>query len=196
MALKKSSINKIFTCLVIVLALTLAAALYLNRGSSAIQSSATPDSSAAELPENHPSTEVAERMMYLEQKIGEDPQNPDYPAQIANLYYDLGQYDKAADYYQRSLDIHPEDPAVETDLATCLHNLGQSDKALQTLEKVLKYSPDFPQAMFNKGIILFREKNDIQGAIGVWEDLLQSDPAFSKEAELEQRINQLKASGQ
>jgi tetratricopeptide (TPR) repeat protein len=194
MALKKSSINGIFACLVVVLVVTSVTSLYLKRGSSAIKLDVTSESSGAQLPENHPSTEVAEKMMSLEQKIAEEPQNPDYPVQIANLYYDLNQYDKAADFYQRSLDIRPENPAVETDLAACLHYLGQNDKALQTIEKVLKYSPDFPQAMFNKGIILFKAKNDIQGAIRVWEDLLQSDPAFSKQAGLEQMINDLKAS--
>jgi hypothetical protein len=46
--------------------------------------------------------------------------------------------------------------------------------------------------MFNKGVILAHAKNDIQGAIKVWEDLLRIDPAFSQQADLQQMINQLK----
>jgi hypothetical protein len=48
--------------------------------------------------------------------------------------------------------------------------------------------------MFNKGIILAHGKNDVQGAMGIWEDLLRRDPAFSQKAGLQQKINQLKAS--
>jgi tetratricopeptide (TPR) repeat protein len=83
---------------------------------------------------------------------------------------------------------------VETDLATCLHYLGQHDKALEILNRILDYSPNFPQAMFNKGIVLAADGKDIQGAIALWEELLKLDPEFSKHAGLEQRINQLKAS--
>jgi tetratricopeptide (TPR) repeat protein len=147
-----------------------------------------------QLPENHPSPEAIERLMALEQKAAEDPQNADYRTQIANLYYDLGQFDKAADFYQQSLDIRPGAPGVETDLAACFNYLGQIDRALETLNRVLQHHPGFPQAMFNKGIILAHGKNDVQGAIRIWEDLLRRDPTFSQKAGLEQKINQLKAS--
>jgi cytochrome c-type biogenesis protein CcmH/NrfG len=194
MALSKTGINSIFALIAAVLALSAVAALYLNRDSSAGIPAANRETPEAQLPENHPSGEIAEMLISLEQKMAKEPENPAYPAQIANLYYDAGQFDKAVGYYERSLDIHPEDPAVETDLATCLHYLDQSDRALQLLDKVLKYQPHFPQAMFNKGIVLMSAKNDIQGTIEVWEHLLQADPVFAREAELEQKINQLKAS--
>jgi tetratricopeptide (TPR) repeat protein len=121
-----------------------------------------------------------------------DPQNPEYLTQIANLYYDIGQYDKSVDFYQRSLVLRPQDPNVETDLAACFHYLGQDDKALETLDRVLKYSPGFAQAMFNKGIVLIGGKKDIEGGIRVWEDLLRDNPNYPQKAELEQRINRLK----
>lgn len=194
MAISKTGINSIFACLAAVLVFAAVAALYLNRDSSAKMPAVNRGTSGTQLPENHPSGEVAEMLMSLEQKMAEDPENPVYPAQIANLYFDAGQFDKAVGYYQRSLDIRPEDPAVETDLATCLHYLGQNERALQLFDKVLKYQPHFPQAMFNKGIVLMSAQNDIQGTIEVWEHLLQADPVFAKEAELEQKINRLKAS--
>jgi tetratricopeptide (TPR) repeat protein len=122
------------------------------------------------------------------------PENPDYLKQMGNRYYDLGQYEKAVDFYRQSLSIRPRDPSVETDLATCYHNLNQEDKALEILNKVLEYSPGFSQAMFNKGIVLiYGKKNTIDG-IKVWEDLLQSDPNFQHKAEIEEKIRQLRGS--
>ncbi len=194
MAWTKSRVNIAFACIVAVLAMIVVREIYINQGSPAHKPAAAQKSAGVQLPENHPSMEAVERLMALEQKIAQDPQNADYITQIANLYYDLGQFEKAADFYQQSLKIRPEDPGIETDLATCLRNLGKTDKALEILEKILQYRPDFPQAMFNAGIILAYDKNDMQGALRIWEDLLRVDPAFSQEAELEKRINQLRSS--
>jgi tetratricopeptide (TPR) repeat protein len=154
---------------------------------------------ASELPNSSPSadssaSEVANQLTHLEQLFAENPGNPDYATQIANLHYDHGDYEKAADYYQKSLSIRPQDPNVETDLATCYHYLGQNDKALETLDKVIKYRPEFSQAKYNKGMVLVNGKKDIKGGISVWEDLLRSDPGFPHREELEQKIRQLKGS--
>lgn len=192
MSSKKSRVNFIFACIVIVLGLTAVLAIYRNLNTPAGKPAAASETAAGQMPADHPSPENVERLMALQQQIADDPQNTDYLTQIANLYYDLRKYDRAIEFYQQSLDIRPGEAGVETDMATSFHYLGQSDKALETLDKVLQYQPGFPQAMFNKGVILAHAKNDVQGAIKVWEDLLQTDPAFSQQADLQQMINQLK----
>jgi tetratricopeptide (TPR) repeat protein len=172
-----------------------AAALALTAAASIYRDWAQPERRpAANRPaENQSSLEEAEMLSAMEQLAAKNPQNPDYWSQTANLYYDLGQFDRAAEYYQKSLDVRPGDPRIETDLATCFHYLGRSDKALETLDKVLGYRPHFPQAMYNKGLILISGKNDVGGAIRAWEDLLRHNPDFAEKEELEQRIFQLKA---
>jgi tetratricopeptide (TPR) repeat protein len=194
MALNKFGVNLIFACVVVALGVTVVIAISVGSRRLAIRPAATQETVGTQLPENHPSVEIANRLMSLEQLAAKDPQNADYRTQIANLYYDMGQYDKAADFYQQSLNIRPQDPRVQTDLATSFYYLGESDKALATLDKVLKYDPNFSQALLNKGVILVSGKNDAKGAIKVWEDLLRSDPNFPQKAELKQRIDQLKAS--
>jgi cytochrome c-type biogenesis protein CcmH/NrfG len=194
MGLSKAGVNFVFAILVAVLGLIAATSLYTNSKRQDILSAQAPGASAAgRLPENRPPVDVSGRLEALEQLIAKNPQNPDYRTQLGNLYYDMGQYDKAADFYQQSLSIRPQNPNVETDLATCFHYLGQDGKALEILDRVLTYSPGFSQAMFNKGIVLVG-KNDDKGAIAVWEALLRSEPNFPQKAELEQRINQLRAS--
>jgi tetratricopeptide (TPR) repeat protein len=192
MASNKSLVNFIFACIVAVLGLTAAGAIYKNLNSPAGRPAAIPETAASQMPADHPSPEIIEKLMALQQQIAGDPQNPDYLAQMANLYYDMQKYDKAIEYYQQSLNIRPGDASVETDLAASFHYLGQSDKALETLDKILEYQPGFPQAMFNKGVILAHAKNDVQGAIKVWDDLLQTNPDFSQKANLQQMIRQLK----
>lgn len=164
--------------------------IYRNSNKPEIQAQA----SESQLPEKRPPLDLANRIDALGKLAAQDPQNPDYPAQIGNLYYDAGEYGKAIDFYQRSLNIRPRDPNVETDLASCFHYLGQDDKAIETLDNVLSYSPGFAQAKFNKGIVLVEGKKDVKNGIAVWEDLLRSDPSYNQRAELERRIQQLRAS--
>jgi tetratricopeptide (TPR) repeat protein len=194
MALSRSRINFIFACVVALLGLTAVAYVYLSSSKPVSPSPPAQEASGSQLPANHPDIDFASRQKALEQLIAKDPRNPDYRTQLANIFYDHGEYDKAAATYQESLNLRPQDANVETDLATCYYNLGKYDKALETLNSVLKYSPDFSQAKYNKGIVLASGKNDVKGGIAIWEDLLRSDPGFSKNAELEQKLNQLKAS--
>jgi tetratricopeptide (TPR) repeat protein len=181
----RSIANLVFACVIALLAATAGASIYFNSKQPA------PTRETAGNQRQEPA-DVAPKAADLERLAGQNPQDPGYPAQIGNLYYDSGQYDKAIDFYQRSLNLHPQDPSVETDLATCYHYLGQEDKALEILNKVLKYSPGFSQAMFNKGIVLIYGKKRSGDGIAVWEDLLRSDPNFSHKAEMEEAIRKLR----
>lgn len=194
MALNKSGINLILALVVTALALTAGSFLYLNRDHLAVTPAVTGDSPVGAQPENHPPAGMAEQLAALEKMSEKDPQNPDHQTQVANLYYDLGQFDKAIPFYQRSLKLRPGNPNVETDLAVCFFYLGQNDQALETLDNVLRYSPNFVHAMFNKGIMLASAKKDAKGAIAVWEDLLRTNPDYPQRAEVERRIRELKDS--
>ena len=192
MALSKFGVNVVLACLVVALALTSITFIYINSSKPQVRPAASAPQSENALPENHPPIDTINTLAALEKMGAADPQNPEIQTQVANLYYDLGQYGKAVGFYQKSLDLRPHDPGVETDLAVCFHYLGQDDKALETLDKVLAYSPGFSQAMYNKGVVLVGAKKDLKGGLKLWEDLLKLHPDYPQRAELEQRINQLK----
>ncbi len=193
--IKKSAINTVFGLIIALLASAALLSVYLNRNRPAILESAPTMAQSTKLPEGHPPLDVANQIQSLEELSRKDPANPDYKAKIGNAYYDLGQYEKAISAYEESLKLRPRDAGIETDMGTCYHFLGQPDKALGVLDDVLKYNPNFPQALFNKGIVLLDGKKDVPGAISVWEELLRTNPGFPKRAEIEQRIRQLKAGG-
>lgn len=194
MTISDLRMNIVFACIVGALGATAATFMYRNSGLPASREAPASGSASEQLPKNHPPVDLASRLSDLEHLIVKDPQNADYQTQVGDIYYDLAQYEKAADSYQRSLKLRPQDQNVETDLAACLYYLGRYDKALEILNKVLEYSPGFPQAMFNKGIVLVGGKQDVKGGLAVWEDLLRSHSEFAKRVELEQKIRQLKAS--
>ncbi len=192
MAYGKSSVNIVFACLVLFLVLTAAASFYSNMQRPGMQPASADRSSTDQMPENHPNIDVTRQIAELNRLIAGDPQNPEYRAQIGNLYFDMGQYETAAEHYRQSMALRPGNPNVETDLAVCMHYLGQDDKALEILENVLSYSPGFAQAMFNKGVILIHGKKDIQGGIRIWEDLLRTHPDFAQKTDLQQKIDQFR----
>ncbi len=145
------------------------------------------------LPENHPPIDGPARIAALEELSHRNPENPDYKTQIGNAYYDMGQYEKAAEAYRGSLELQPDNPSVQTDLGTSYHYLGRHDQALEIFDVVLKKHPGFAQALFNKGVVLQLGKKDFPGAIAAWEELLRDNPNFPQRADLERKISELKS---
>jgi len=191
---EKASLNLVFGLLILALGALAGASMYANRNRPVIRESAAAAPQAErQLPENHPSIDTSNRLMALEEMSSKEPGNAVYRVEIGNIYYDMGQYRKAAASYEEALKLKPQDPNVETDLATCYYNVGEHDRALQVLDRVLQYRPGFPMAMFNKGIVLQAGKKDNQGAVAIWEALLQTNPDFPQRAALEQRIRESKA---
>jgi tetratricopeptide (TPR) repeat protein len=193
--LKKSAVDILFGLIIGLLAIAALFSAYTNRNRPVVLDADPAMAENAKLPEGHPPIEAPNQIQNLEELSRKDPGNADYRTQVGNAYYDVGQFQKAAEAYQESLRLRPQDPGVETDLGTCYHYIGQSDRALEILDNVLKYSPSFPQALFNKGIVLLDGKKDAKGAIAAWEELLRANPGFPKREEIEQRIRQLKSGG-
>jgi cytochrome c-type biogenesis protein CcmH/NrfG len=189
-------VNVLFAVVIALLAAASLIAMYLNRNLPVIREGvATPAPESGQLPAGHPPVNQSAVILQAEQEVQRDPQNPALQARLGNAYYDATLYDKAIAAYEQSLRLKPQDPSVETDMATCYHFKGQHDQALEILGRVLRYRPGFPQALFNKGIILQIGKHDNQGAIAAWQELLRDNPGFPQRAELEDRIRQLKAAG-
>jgi cytochrome c-type biogenesis protein CcmH/NrfG len=72
---------------------------------------------------------------------------------LANLYFDAGKYAQAAAYYERALALDPANPDTRTDYATALHAEDRDLDALAQLQTVLAAHPNFPEALFNVGIV-------------------------------------------
>jgi cytochrome c-type biogenesis protein CcmH/NrfG len=186
-------VNFIFTAAVAVLAATALVSAYVNRTRPPILDTPSAMAQGVQLPAGHPPVDAANRIAELEQLSRANPQNAGYKTQLGNAYYDLSQFGNAIEAYEDSLKIRPRDPNVETDLATCYHYAGQSDKALEIIERVLQYAPNFPQALFNKGVVLI--ERDPRAGIAVWQQLLRQNPEFPQRAEIEQRIQTLQSNG-
>jgi len=172
---------------------------YLLRGSESSKTAGTAaaGSAAAAAPMGAPTQQMPtlEQMKRMADKTAEplltklqsDPKNAVLLAQIGKVYESAHQFKEAADYYGKSLEIDPTNLANRTALASCLYYDGDVDGAIAQLEQSLKNDPKDANSLFNLGIIKWKGKNDANGAITAWEQLLKSNPNLDagKKAQVE-----------
>ena len=94
---------------------------------------------------------------YLEQKKLDDakdiylylanhqPANADFQAKLAYSYYQVKEFAKAAEAYQKSLDLDSTQPNRYYNLGLSLEALGQHDEARKNMAKALELEPENPK---------------------------------------------------
>ena len=185
-------------CLVIGLAIG-----YLLRGSAspapaapeAVQQAQDPHAGMGQ--QRMPSLEEMKQMADkqaapLLEKLKSDPNNADLLNQIGTMYRATHQFKSAIDYYQKSLDIDPKNVGARTDMASCLYYMGDVDGALAQLDKSLTYDPKHMGTLMNIGIIRWKGKNDVNGAVAVWQKALKLNPDPQNKELIEHMITQAK----
>lgn len=120
------------------------------------------------------------------------PQDPELLAKVGNVYYDAQQFQEAIAYYSKSLAVAPKDTNVRTDMATAIWYTGDADAAIAEFNKVLAIEPTKGNALFNLGVVKWRGKMDINGAVTIWEKLLKTNPDYPGRDQVEQMLAQAK----
>jgi cytochrome c-type biogenesis protein CcmH/NrfG len=149
-------------------------------------------------PQQMPSLEEMKRMADeqvkpLLEKLKSDPSDPDLLNQVGTVYRMTHQFDTAATYYQKALQVNPKNVGARTDLASCLFYEGDVDGAITQLEKSLTYDPKHAGTLLNLGIIRWKGKDDAAGAIIAWQKLLQYHPDYRDKQLVEKLIADAKA---
>src|SRR5579864_5926396 len=171
---------------------------WLFRGSQSPATAAPVESASAAAPAGmdtsaQPSPDQMKKMAdtqaapFLE-KLKADPDNPDLLVSVGNFYYDAQQFPTAIDYYQRALKSKPSDAAVRTDMATAYWYLGNADTAIDEFNKALSYEPNKANTLFNLGVVKWQGKMDVDGAVAVWQKLLQTNPNYEGKDKVEQMM--------
>ncbi len=120
-------------------------------------------------------------------RLRSEPNNPELLAQLGNVYFSAQQYPTAAQYYERSATLKPN-AEVLTLLASTYYYAGSSDTAIDALNRALKLDPNSADALYNLGMLKWKEKNDAKGAIAAWAQLLATNPNHPRRSDVEQAI--------
>ena len=129
----------------------------------------------------------------LTDSLSHDSTNVDLLVIIGNDYFDLGNHEKAIEYYEKALSLKPDMPLVLTDCAIMYHKHGDIDKALTYFDKAIKLKPDLAPAYFNKGLILMSDKNKPQEAIATWKKYIELEPNSEYAKLIKQQIETMQA---
>jgi tetratricopeptide (TPR) repeat protein len=100
----------------------------------------------------------------------------DDPASLLRLgreAYERQQYDQAVAAFKKVLAVDPSQPDALSFMGLLMAQTGHVDLGLGYVERALAAQPQSPLALEIKGAILHKGKGDHQGAIKVWEKLLQ-----------------------
>lgn len=134
----------------------------------------TNDSAASSIPITKGQQEMLDA---LNERVKANPKDLEAWTQLGHLYFDLGQSKDAIQAYERSLALDNSRPDIWTDLGVMYRRSGNPRKAVEMFDKALALAPDHKVTLYNKGIVLMHDLNDIEGALAAWEKLLKIDPA-------------------
>ena len=96
--------------------------------------------------------------------------------ELANLYFDTHQAQKAIAAYEKTIALGASSPDVWTDLGIMQREAKQQQKALASFDTALKLNPRHENALYNKGVVLLHDTGDKAGAAKAWGQLLEINP--------------------
>ncbi len=127
--------------------------------------------------------------------VEQNPNDKDALRQLANLNYDIANWPRAQELYERYLKLDPQNPDVMTDLGITLRSQGQLDRALELFRQAQKLNPDHWQARFNEIVVLAFDRRDFAAAETALAELEKRAPGNPEVARLTQEVRKLKEGG-
>lgn len=124
----------------------------------------------------------------LREHVEQNPNDADAILLLANLNYDIKNWQRAAELYERFLKLRPESPDVLTDLGVTLRELGRFDDALAKFERAAELAPTHWQSRFNQAVVLGLDQGNFARAEKVLADLRVLQPDNASVSELASEI--------
>ncbi len=132
------------------------------------------------------------RLAQLQQAVADNPRDFEALAEMGNMNFEQEKFNEAVDWYKKALEVQPGDLAVQTDMGGALFYAGRVDESIAAFNRSLELDPAHPQALFNLGVALLEGKQDVEGALKVWERLVAANPDFPQVDIVKQQIERLR----
>jgi tetratricopeptide (TPR) repeat protein len=102
--------------------------------------------------------------------------------------FDKQQLPVAIDAFKRVLAADPNQPEAHSYMGLILAQAGHYDGAMMAFEKALSFDPNLPLALWGKGMLLYRVKQDLPAARQTLEKLLPLLPAGQEKNEVQKTL--------
>jgi tetratricopeptide (TPR) repeat protein len=157
-------------------------------------SSAAGGQMAPRLPEGHPPIDASAVIKTLEEQAAQDPKDPAPRLKLANYLYDLQQWPRAAEWYEKALKLDPRNVDARTDLGTTYFHLGRAQDALREYRTALAINPTHQPAMFNSIVVNLEGMHNVAAAEQAWDRLHKLNPSYPGLDSLKSRLDAARAS--
>lgn len=141
------------------------------------------------LPEGHPPLDIDSMIKALEEQAAQNPQDPEPPLRLANVFYDHRRFQEAVEWYQKALKLDPKNVNARTDLGTSYFNLGRPPEALAEYRKSLEIDPKHEPTIFNTIVVNLEGTHDLAAARAAWERLHRMNPNYPGLDRLKQSLD-------
>lgn len=125
-----------------------------------------------------------EQVQQLAAYVRDNPEDASAIRQLANLNYDISNWQRAAELYSRYLELDASDFDVMTDLGATYRYLGKPQQALEQFRKVRKLAPEHWQSRYNEVLVLAFDLNDLPAANAALGELVSMQPENAEVARL------------
>jgi Flp pilus assembly protein TadD len=120
---------------------------------------------------------IAQEVRSLEQYLAENPNDAEALLRLASLSFEVGDWSRCAEMYERHLELRPGDPDVLSDLGLCYRQMGQVERALAVFDRAQEIDPEHWRSRFNEVVVLAIDRRDFDAAERVLDELRALQPA-------------------
>ncbi|HET6465894.1 MAG TPA: tetratricopeptide repeat protein [Nitrospiria bacterium] len=132
-----------------------------------------------------------EQIQADKKKIEQDPNNAQALISLGDANFMIQRFEKSQEYYERALKSDPQNINARLSLSNCYIFMQKPDEALHQLDQLLSMKKDYPEALYNKGLILLQSKQDPGGAKQVWTQLVSKHPDHELAQEVKGELGRL-----
>jgi hypothetical protein len=112
----------------------------------------------------------------LKEQVEKNPNDADAILTLANLNYDIRNWARSRELYERYLKLRPAQPDVLTDLGVSLRGVGEFQAAMGRFEEAQKLQAGHWQSLYNEVVVLAFDLKDMPRAQQVLTHLRRLQP--------------------
>lgn len=130
-----------------------------------------------------------EEIQALKAHVEKNPNDADAVLKLANLNFDIRQWERAQELYNQYLKLRPADPDVLTDLGISYRESQKFDEALARFKEARKLAPDHWQSYYNEVVVLAFDLKRFDEADQVLAELQRLQPGNPEVSKLADAVN-------
>jgi tetratricopeptide (TPR) repeat protein len=134
-----------------------------------------------------------QEIQQLQQRLAANPNDAEAVLRLANLNFEIGQWARARDLYQRYVGLGNENPDVLSDLGVTHRELGEYDQALELFRRAQRLDSNHWQSVFNEVVVLTFDLKQYDAANQAMARLQQMQPGNADVARLAAELDRLKS---